>query len=97
MYGLIWRSNRGLDSRNSTSKGLPSGSFSRPPSRLQPASASSFEARDSSARSWPEPSDTGGMNGSPNTSSDTFPRHGSSSASSSGVGLPLASMSEFWK
>ena len=44
----------------------------------------------------PEPSDTGGTKGSPNTSSDTLPRNGSSSSSSSGVGLPSAIMSEFW-
>ena len=50
----------------------------------------------SSARSWPEPSDTGGTNGSPNTSSGTLPRNGSSSASSSAPGLPVAIMSEFW-
>ena len=41
-----------------------------------------------SARSWPDPSDTGGTKGSPNTSSGTLPRNGSSSFSSSGDGGP---------
>src|SRR4029078_8019199 len=36
------------------------------------------------------------MNGSPNTSSGTLPRNGSSSANSSAPGLPLAIISEFW-
>ena len=36
------------------------------------------------------------MNGSPNTSSGTLPRNGSSSASSSAPGLPSAVMLEFW-
>ena len=40
--------------------------------------------------------DTGGTNGSPNTSSATLPRNGSSSLSSSGDGKPVATMSEFW-
>ncbi len=47
-------------------------------------------------RSWPDPSDTGGTNGSPNTSSGTWPRNGSSSFNSSGDGNPVATMSEFW-
>ena len=32
------------------------------------------EARRNRLRSWPEPSETGGTNGSPNTSSGTLPR-----------------------
>ena len=47
-------------------------------------------------RSLPEPSDTGGKNGSPKTSSGTLPRNGSSKASSSAPGFPSAIRSEFW-
>ena len=47
-------------------------------------------------RSCPEPSETGGMNGSPNTSSGTWPRNRSSSASSAELGMPAAIISEFW-
>ena len=49
-----------------------------------------------SVRSCPDPSDTGGTNGAPNTSSGTWPRNGSSSFNSSGDGGPVATMSEFW-
>ena len=74
-------------------KGLPSGSSSLPPSRLHPAARNRSSALRSSARSEPEPSETGGVHGSPNTSSGTRPRKGSSKASSSAPGGPFASMS----
>src|SRR5262249_34118419 len=52
----------------------------------KPASCNSVFAWRRSARSCPEPSETGGTNGSPNTSSATLPRNGSSSANSSREG-----------
>ena len=61
-----------------------------------PASCNNCDALRSKVRSCPEPSDTGGTNGGPNTSSGTWPRNGSSSLSSSGDGGPFAIMSEFW-
>src|SRR5262249_9165070 len=48
------------------------------------------------ARTGAEPSETGGTNGWPNTSSETLPRNGSSKASSSALGLPTAINGEFW-
>ena len=77
--------------------GSPPGSLSTLPSRLQPAACSSLNACPSSARSCPEPSDFGGITASPNTASEILPRNGSSSASSSGPGLPVAAIGEFWK
>jgi hypothetical protein len=76
---------------------LPLGSLSTLPSRLQPASRRSSSARRRSRRSWPDPSETGGVTGSPKTLAGTCPRNRSRSASSSGEGLPTAFMSEFSK
>ena len=61
------------------------------------ASCNSALALRSRALSWPDPSDTGGTNGSPKTSAGTLSRNGSSKAISSALGGPIAIMSEFWK
>ena len=74
----------------------PFGKSRLPSLMTAPASCSNCDALRSSVRSWPEPSETGGTNGIPNTSSGTLPRNGSSSLSSSGDGGPSATMSEFW-
>ncbi len=64
--------------------------FTRLPSLMaKPASCSNWLALRSSARSCPEPSLTGGTNGSPKTSSGTLPRNVSSSFSSSRGRLAL--------
>ena len=81
--------NDGSSIRNSIVIGSPFGvdALAVLDRRSRPPAAAATALR-SSARSWPEPSDTGGTNGSPNTSSGTLPRNGSSSASSSAPGLP---------
>ena len=95
-HGEICGWNSSEESRNSKLSGCPFGSSNCAPSRLQPAASRRSNARFSKARSEPEPSETGGSHGSPNTSSGTLPRHGSSSFNSSGDGGPLASIAVFW-
>ncbi|GJE73372.1 hypothetical protein CHKEEEPN_4937 [Methylorubrum podarium] len=97
MKGWTMGSHTESESRNSNSIGLPFANRRAPPSRVQPASFRSATARASSARSWPDPSGTGGVQASPNTSAGTCPLNGSSRASSSADGLPVAIRSVFWK
>ena len=52
----------------------PCGVTRLPSLMTYPASCNSALALRSKARSWPDPSDTGGTKGSPNTSSGTLPR-----------------------
>ena len=89
MNGMWCGSKVGSSIRNSKVIGSPLALTRLPPLIGKPASLRICEALRSSARSWPEPSETGGTNGSPNTWSGTLPRHGSSSSSSSGLGRPL--------
>ena len=96
MNGMWWGSKVGSSIRNSNVIGSPLALTRLPPLMGKPASPRICVALRSNARSWPEPSETGGTNGSPNTWSGTRPRHGSSSLSSSGLGGPFAIMSEFW-
>ena len=85
----------GSSIRNSAVMRSPFGDTRLPSRIMKPASCRSWFALRSSARSAPDPSLTGGTKGSPNTSSATWPRNGSSKASSSALGLPIAFNGEF--